>query len=636
MSERDQEKIYLTFILFCILFLTIIARAFFIQVINKKKLLAYSEDQLIRKTVIFPNRGNIYDRNGHSLAINIQTYNIFSIPKIMKNKRKTLRRLARIVPKFTVRKLNKSLKNRKRFTWIERKVKLNEKQVEKIKELKGIFLEKTTKRIYPNHELMAQILGFVGVDNIGLAGVEYQFDEQLKGDAKIIKYLKDAKGRPIKFESYDTESKASDITLTLDKDIQAMAEKYLKQAVRDHKATRGGVGIIDVSNSEILAMANYPSFDPNRLSKRDKSYRRPSFITDPFEPGSVFKIFPIISALENKIITPETNYFCEEGRFKIGNHTITESDPSRKYQWLSVSDIIKHSSNIGMVKIAFDLTFPLLDETIRKFGFGNKTNIQIPGESRGIYNDKGKTSLLSLSNLSFGQGVATTGIQMLAAYGSIANGGIYHPPTIIKNSEKEGGKRIISADIALKLQEMLISVVENGTAISAKIPYLKIAGKTGTAQRPDKDGRYTGYISNFIGFPIDVEKKFVVYAYIDNPQGKFYSGGRVAAPMVKKIIEYMLFKNKEYQNLSIHAKDIAQSNMDFLETIPSVTRRIGRGGMPRFIGLDKKSSIGLAQKLGIQIEHRGVGIVVKQSVRAGAAFLKNAIVTLRYEPPRYE
>ena len=648
MSESDRNKIYITFILFCFIFFVITIRAFFIQVVNKKKLLAYSKNQLIRKAVIFPNRGNIYDRNGHPLAINIRTYNIFSIPKVIENKQETIEKLTKIVPTLTVRKIKKVLKDRTRFTWIERQIKLSEEQISKIKKLKGIFLEKTTKRLYPNHELMGQVLGFVGVDNIGLAGVEYQYNELLKGDARILKYLKDAKGRPIKFESYDTENKADNLHLTLDKDLQSIVEKYLKQAIETHQAFRGGVGIMDASNGDILAMANYPFFDPNKITHSNKAYRRPSFVTDPFEPGSVFKTFTVLSALENKIVTSETNYFCEYGKLQVGNHVIKESDTSKKHEWLSVTDIIKYSSNIGTVKIAFDLTFPLFDKTIKKFGFGKKTEIELPGESRGIYNDKGSTSQLSLSNLSFGQGVATTGIQMLAAYSAIANGGIYYPPTIIKRHDQDSEKnlalkqgwRVISSDMALKLQEILVSVVESGTAKNIKMPYFKIAGKTSTAQKPDKTGQYSGYIPNFVGFPVGVEKKFVAYAYVEDPKGRFYSGSKVAAPIVKKIIEHMLFKNKEYQNLAIHNnKDMEQSSIKAVAAMANKSSQNKNSlidGMPSFIGLDKKSSASLAQKIGIQLEHQGIGVVVRQNIKVGTSFIKDAIVILEHEPPRYE
>ena len=636
MTEGNKNKIYIIFVTFCLIFFAIIIRAFFIQIINKKKLLSYSEGQLLRETTIFPKRGNIYDRNGHPLAINVQTYNIFAIPKAIKGKNSTLKRLSKIVPKLTTKKTRRALKNRTRFTWIERKIELSKDQVKRIKKLSGIFLEKTTKRIYPNQELMAQILGFVGVDNVGLGGVEYQFNDLLKGDAKIIKYLKDAKGRPIKFESYDTENKAQDLQLTLDKDLQAISEKYLKEAVKKHKAQRGGIGIMDANNGEVLAMAHYPTFDPNQLKPSRKEFHRPSFVTDPFEPGSVFKIFTALSALENKIVTTETNYFCEYGKLKVGKHTITESDTSKKHEWLSVADIIKFSSNIGTVKIAFDLGFPLLDRTIKKFSFGQKTNIELPGESRGIYNDKAQNSQLSLSNLSFGQGVATTGIQILAAYAAIANGGTYYSPTIVKGNAPQKGKKVMSPQMALKLQKILHSVVQDGTAKNIALPYFKTAGKTGTAQKANGSGQYEGYIPNFVGFPINVENNFVVYAYIDDPNGPSYSGSRVAAPLVKKIIEYMFFKNKEYQNLAVNTENISKSSLDKVLTPPPIISKGFGGKMPSFIGLDKKSSISLAQKVGIYLEHKGAGVVVKQSVKAGASFIQNAVITLEHRPPRHE
>ena len=632
MSERSHAKVYAVFVAFCLVFIVIIVRAFFIQVVNKKKLLVYSESQLLREAIIFPNRGNIYDRKGHPLSINVQTYNIFSIPRIIKDRQETLGKLAKIVPGLTVKKIYRALKGRNRFTWIERKIELDDNQVANIKKLKGIFLEKTTKRFYPNHELMGQILGFVGVDNIGLGGVEYQFNELLKGDAKRIKYLQDAKGRPIKFETYDTESKAGNLYLTLDKDLQAVTEKYLRQAIEEHQAIRGGVGVLDADNGEILAMAHYPFFDPNQVKHSKQDHRRPSFVTDPFEPGSVFKIFTVLSAMENKMVTSETNYFCEYGRLEVGGHVIKESDTTKKYEWLSVTDIIKYSSNIGIVKMAFDLTFPLLNETLEKFGFGKKTNIELPGESRGIYNNTGKVSKLSLSNLGFGQGVATTGIQILSAYAAIVNGGVFYNPTIVKSDSERPGKRVISSDIARELQEMLLSVVESGTAQSAKIPHFKIAGKTGTAQKPDGRGGYSGYISNFVGFPMGVDKKVVVYAYIDDPQGEHYYGSKVAAPLVKKIIEYILFKNKEYQNIVLHEEEL--NHIDY-NTV-SHGRDISSDLMPSFIGLDKRSSSTLAHKIGVYIKHQGRGVVVRQNKKVGEPYAKNDIIILEHEPPQYE
>ena len=636
--ESYRKRVYLTFFLFCLSFLIIIAKAFFIQVINQKKLLSYSKDQLIQESTIFPNRGNIYDRKGAPLAINVQRYSIFSIPKLIDDKNETFKKLASIIPRLSVRRLKKILSKRNRFTWLERQIELNQEQIDKIIELKGFFLEKTTKRFYPNHNLMAQVLGFVGVDNVGLSGVEYQFNDFLKGDVRVLRYLKDAKGRPIKFESYDMENKPRGLYLTLDKDIQAVAEKYLKQAVEKHKGVRGGIGVMDAQNGEIIAMANYPTFDPNVLVRADQPHRRLSFITDPFEPGSVFKIFTIASALEHKTATTKTSYFTEGGKLKLGNHIIKEASTFKKREWVSVSDIIKYSSNIGTIKIALDLTYPLLNKTIRKFGFGKKTRVQLPGESRGIYSNSDKISDLRLGNLSFGQGLAATGIQMLSAYAAIANGGVYYSPSIIKRGEGvEEGKKVLSSNIATDLQNMLLSVVEGGTGKGAQIPYFKIAGKTGTAQKVDSKGVYSGYIPNFVAFPINVEKKFVVYAYIEEPGGEFYSGGKVVVPLVKKVIEHMLVRNKEYQNLSIQAEDIAPLAKSVRERALNREKRdYKKGFMPSFIGLDKKSSKDISKKIGVRLKHRGMGLVSKQSIPEGKEFSRDVLVILDYTLPLYE
>ncbi len=634
-KPRERTKVAFTFIVFVVLLTGILGRAFYLQVINKEKLLAYSDSQFLRKATVFPNRGHIYDREGNPLAINVRVYNIFTIPKLLEDREKTLNEVAKAVPNLKLSKLQKAIKGRNRFTWLARKISITDEQVEKLENLKGVFVEETTKRVYPNHELLSQTLGFVGIDNVGLAGLEYAFDEKLKGKERVIRYMKDAKGRPIKFESYHKDHRAEDLNLTIQKDVQAFSERALRKAVLEHKGSKGGVGVIDALTGEIVAMANYPTFDPNRKTKETLNYQRLSFASDPFEPGSVMKIFTVASALENKIVTPDTNYFCEKGRLKVGNHYITESSPYKKYEWLSVKDIIVHSSNIGTTKIAFDLTFPLLDQTLKKFGFAEKTGIELPVESRGIYPHQDSVTPLSLSNLSFGQGVAVTGVQMLAAYAAIANGGHYYKPTIIKSSKRPEGRRVISSDLAGRLNEMLIETVEEGTAKAARVPYFQIAGKTGTAQKADKNGVYSSYIANFVGYPVNTNKKFVVFAYIEDPSDRWYQGGKVAAPLVKKIIEYMLFKNREHQNLEI-SKVSNRPNIDKISLKQSSKRHFGKGKMPSFIGLDKKTAKRLAATYKLKVDERGMGVVSGQIPEAGSDLNNSESIILTFKPPKYE
>jgi len=633
-----RNRLFVVFVIFVVLFFGVLVRAFHIQVISNDELISYSNSQTLRFEKNYPNRGRIFDRNGYDLAINVQTYSLFTIPKLLRGDYRPYQELAKIAPVLSYEKIRRRIRNRKHYTWLARKIELSKDQVDKIKELPGIYIDSVPKRIYPNHELLSQAIGFVGVDNKGLAGLEYLFDKELQGKPRIIKYLRDAKGRAIKFESQEVGNDAKDLHLSIDKDLQAVSERILKEAVIKNEAFRGGIGIMDPDNGEILAIANYPTFDGENYKQSNTNNRKLAFVTDPFEPGSSFKVFTVAAAIENKIIRPDTNYYCEKGRFRIGSHFIGEADPRKQYEWLSVKDILKYSSNIGTTKIAFDLTFSKFNAAMDFFRFGQKTNVEVPGESRGIYNFQERASNLSLSNMSFGQGLATTGIQMLAAYSAFANGGYYIEPTLLLRKNKiVPKKRIISKPTADALTDMLISVVDEGTGTNAKIKDFVIAGKTSTAQRADNNGGYKGYIAGFIGYPVNVDKKFVLYVYIDNPQGPRYYGNSIAAPVFKEVAEYILYKNKEYKGLT-ETQNFSEEDKRFdeVKTEKSATRIINNETVPNFIGLDKISANQLASKLKINLIHKGVGIVKKQSQQFGNKLLVDSYVILNYETPKYE
>jgi cell division protein FtsI (penicillin-binding protein 3) len=636
MESKEKNRIILIFAVFTVLFVVVLAKAFYVQVINRNKLIAYSKKQILRTSTVYPHRGNILDRNGFPLAINVQTYSIFTIPKNVKGKG-VYRKLSKIIPKLSLRKIKKKIHKRQRYTWLARKISLTKEQAEKVKGLSGVYIEAVPKRFYPNHELLSQALGFVGIDNVGLAGLEHQFDELLRGKPQITKYLQDAKGRPIKFETQPmVGEEAEDLTLTIDKDLQAIAEKALKDMFINSKSKRGGIGVMDAETGEIWAIANYPTFDPNKVSASKEKERKLSFISDPIEPGSVFKLFTVASTLEHKVAKPDTNYYCERGKLKVGDHIINEAEMKKKHEWLNVSDIVKHSSNIGTTKIAFDLTFPKLKETLEKLGIGKKTNIELPGESRGIFTDKANITPLSLSNISFGQGVATTGIQILAAYAALANGGMYVKPTIIKKEEYPEGTRVISQETSDQLTEMLIGVVEDGTGTKAKIPHFKIAGKTSTAQRPGKNGGYSGYIPGFVGYPVNVERKFIIYVYFDDPQAKDYYGNLVAAPVFKKVAQYILYKKKEFNQLTVVKPDKKLNIFESVKRKNNQSRVIGKGKMPNFIGLDKVSANALAKQLSLKVVQKGIGIVRAQKPVAGTKLNTKSILKLFFAPPQYE
>jgi cell division protein FtsI (penicillin-binding protein 3) len=638
MNKQFRAKIISVFICFCVLFSFVVFKAFFIQVVNQKNLSAYSRSQTVRVAEVYPNRGNIYDRNGNPLAINVETYSLFALPKNIVNLKETVRALNRATPELKFWDVFTKLKGQTRYTWIARKLSLKISQVEQIKKISGIYIEAVPKRIYPNKELLSQTLGFVGVDNKGLSGLEYAFDNELRGKPRIIKYLKDAKGRAIKFETEEKDEVNHDISLTIDKDLQAISERALRDAVVKYNGVSGGVGVIDSQTGEILAVANYPTYDLTNVTSADVNSRKLSFVTDPIEPGSTFKIFTVASALENKLATPETNYYCEQGKYLVGDHYISEAEAKKKYEWLSVDEIISYSSNIGTTKIAFDLTFPKLKTTLQSLNFGEKTGIEIPGESRGIFPNKENVSPISLSNISFGQGIAVTGIQLLSAYAAISNGGLYYRPTIIKTEKEKKPLRVFSEKTAKELSRMLVNAVEKGTGTNAIIPHFTIAGKTSTAQRPNRSGGYSGYTPGFVGFPINIQNRFVIYAYVDGVFGPLYYGNEVAAPIFKKIAEYILLKNKEFDHI---ARDTVAVNseekvLDNITVRESSVRYMGEGTIPNFVGLDKTAAAKLAEKLNIILEHRGMGIVTEQSIISGVKFEETARMTLYYNVPKYE
>lgn len=626
---------------FCFLFALVVSKAFYLQVVNKSKLIAYAKSQFIREVKEYPNRGNLLDRNGNPLAINVHVYNLFTIPK-NKNAEfyEQLKELSKIVPELPYQKLRAAVQNRSKYTWLGRKISLNESQLNKIKKLEGIFTEAHSERVYPNRELMAQTLGYVGVDNTGLAGMENSLNTDLKGVPQVVKYIRDAKGRPIKYETKSKELPSSDVHLSIDKDIQGALESYLKDAVTHHKAFRGGAGVMDAETGEILAIANYPTFDPNKASTFPQEHRKLAFVTDPFEPGSTFKTFTIASALEHKVAKAETKFFCEYGKMKVQNHWISEAETHEKFEWLTVAEILKFSSNVGTTKLAFSLKYPKLRETLDKFKFAQKTGIEMKGESKGIlsYKAKDKVRPLTLSNISFGQGVATTAIQMLRAYAAIANGGYLVQPTLLRNDKSQltPENKIISTNTSEEITRMLVTAVNEGTGGAAKIPHYEIAGKTGTAQRVSPTGGYSGYISSFVGFPVNVNKKFVVLAYVDHPTENGYYGGKVAGPVFKKVTQYILYKKKDFAQFAKYDEKSNKTNMDVVKSQQSATTKFfAPGYMPNFVGLDKASAMALAEERNIAIQVNGFGVVTKQSIDAGTVISGDTNLRLQFEAPTY-
>jgi cell division protein FtsI (penicillin-binding protein 3) len=645
-----QKKIKFTFFILFSLYSLVLLKAFWIQVIAKDKLLTYARSQYQRVTKEYPPRGNIYDRSGQPLSINIQSFSISTFPKI-KNQDylRELRELSRIVPSLTYSSLISKVRKRSKFTWIARKIRLDKRQVEALKKMEFIHTQSHFDRVYPNKELSSQVLGYVGIDQNGLSGVELSQNSHLKGEPRIVRYVRDAKGRPVKFEAEDAELKsAKEIFLSLDKELQAYLEESLRESYFHHEAEKVGATVMDAQTGEILAMANYPSFDPNKPGSFSAESQKNGIISDAFEPGSIFKTFTIASALEHQITSIQKKYYCEKGAFRLNGHTIGEAESDKKYEWLTVNDILKYSSNIGTTKIAFNLGSKRLFKTLVDLELDQKSQIQLSGESKGIFPSQTKVSDLQLSNISFGHGIATTPLQVLRAYGAIANGGFLLKPSIIRvdDPSRVERKQVFSKATTEALTSMLKAAVEEGTGKNAIIPQYVIAGKTGTAQKVSPTGGYSGYISSFVGYPVNVSRPFVVLVYVDNPKKNGYYGNLTAAPVFKKITQYLLYRRKDFTsiaetqkakpNIHEYLKNEVRVFDDKVNSSVSATRVYGEGLAPNLLGLDKQNLLKLSESLGLKIETQGFGISKSQSPSAGEALAPGQIVKVQFAVPTYE
>lgn len=554
----SRHRIFLVLTFFFLFWVALIVRAVYIQVIPNQKLETLKSKQFSRIMVLQPRRGIILDRNGKELAASISTFSVFADPSIIEHPKSVAKAVSKIL-KVGPNGLEAQLKNKeKKFIWIRRNISSSIKEKLSKLNIRGIGFVQESKRIYPNNHLLAPVLGYVGDEGQGLEGLEAKFNDHLEGVKRKFEIQKDARGRPLIVDGrlFTEKPDGSTLVLTIDSEIQYNLEQELKSAMKKNEAKSALGLILDVKTSEILAMANVPSFDANQPFDYNADLKRNHIITDPFEPGSTLKTFVVAAGLKNGILSANTKFFCENGAFKIGKNTIKEAEAKHKFGWITVSEILSKSSNIGSAKIGFELGDEKLLKALKEFGFGAKTGIPLGGESKGIIPPL-PWKKINLATISFGQGIAVTPLQLATAYASIGNRGEYRPPVLIKsivdpetNEELELPKvaphNVLTKDQADLMMYMLTSVTQNdGTAPSARIRGFPIAGKTGTAQKVDPiNGGYlkNGYISSFAGIVPAHSPQYVIYIAIDQPKKSYYAS-EVAAPSFAKIASYLVRKS---------------------------------------------------------------------------------------------
>jgi len=537
-------------VMFIVLILAIGAKAVYLQLFCGSWLSERAANQYATDLVTAGKRGVIYDRNHHQMAVSIGTTSLAAYPSRLQDKGSVARALAKILD-LSPQRLSKKLNSQRTFVWIKRHVSPKELSEVKSLDLNGIDFIPSYSRFYPNKTLAAQVLGFTGTDGHGLEGVEYYYDKMLGGQENSLVILKDALGRGFAKEAKTEETRlatadqAKNIVLTIDRAIQFITENALNEAVEQFSAKSGMAIVMDPQTGAVLSMANIPFFNPNTFGRFPRDSWRNRSITDPFEPGSTMKIFTAAAALESGTCTPSTIFFCENGVYRIGRNIIHDTHPRG---WLSLQQIIKFSSNIGVVKVIESVGPDSLHRTLVNFGFGEKTRLDCPGETSGVLSSPKRWTRVDTGAISFGQGISASALQLVTAASAIANGGSLMQPhmvaaisdhngRIIERTEPRVVRMAVSAKTAGIVKRIMKTVItEGGTGVNAALEGYSVSGKTGTAQKIDDSGKYARgkYVASFLGFAPADEPKVVILVVVNEPEGEHY-GGIVAAPAFKKI-----------------------------------------------------------------------------------------------------
>ena len=545
-NNRIRRRIVVIQVILVASILLLCGKSFDIQVFKAKELSEKAENDYSRNITIKGERGQILDQNMNKLGASIDAVSITACPAKIANAGEAAKKIAGLLD-INPKKLKETLSSKRMFAWVQRGV--TPDQAEKIRALNisGIYFENDSRRYYPNRSLAAQVIGFTGADDSGLEGLENRYNSVLEGRTRKISLTRDGNGRILDYEKKrNSELKGDSIVLTLDKKIQFLSEQALEQAVTNHQARSGMALVMRPGTGELLAIAHYPEFNPNNYKGYGRDAYRNRAVTDAFEPGSAMKVFTAAAALE-KGVTPKTIIFCEKGTYRIGSFTIHDT---HSYEWLTISQIIQLSSNIGAAKITESIGDKALYNCLSGFGFGRRTDIGITGETPGNLIPYRKWSKIDSGAISFGQGISASALQLITGISAIANGGNLMKPLLVKKIISNQGeviqeyqpqvaRRAISPGTAHELKAMMNLVVsQEGTGTKAIIDGYQICGKTGTAQKVSEGGK--GYAKNkytsvFAGFAPLENPELAILVIVDEPQKQYY-GGDVAAPAFKTIM----------------------------------------------------------------------------------------------------
>ena len=564
-AKMPAKRLYILATVLLLWLVAILGRLVYLQIIKYDFFLNLASRQHGRTIDVDPHRGTIYDRNGGELAMSIDVDSVFAAPSEIPDQETTAQILSKVL-NMDAQELLARLRSQKNFAWVKRKVDGDISDRVRELNLRGIYFRKEPKRFYPKRDLAAQVIGYVGIDDEGLGGIELAYDDDLRGIPGREMIFVDARRK-----WYGRVERQPDpgqnLVLTLDGTIQYIAEKELDQAMDDTKAIAGTVVVQNPRTGEIVALANRPTFNPNVFNSVPKEALKNRAVSDIYEPGSVFKTVTYSAAIDQGVVKPEDMVDCQGGAINVFGMTIHDS---HKMGVLTIAQAYAESSDVAAIKTGMKLGDVRFDEYVRSYGFGAQTGIELPGESRGMKKPVNRWSKVSIAAMSMGQEVGITAVQVVSMMSAIANDGVYTPPRIVAGELPPNGTpkpvvfhpaqqhRVISTMTAAQMKKMMEGVVLFGTARRAILDGYTVAGKTGTAQKVDpKTGAYskTKYVASFVGFAPVNDPAITIAVILDSAEG-LHQGGQVSAPVFKRIAQQVL----EYMHVphDIEPKNQAQ------------------------------------------------------------------------------
>jgi len=622
----------------CFWVLVIMVRLVQLQVLGRAFFERQAARQSERTINLDPRRGAIVDRNGHPLAVSVDAESIYAVPQDIEDAAGTAAALGRALSlDAAARKdLQAQLEKTRAFVWVRRKVDPAVARAVRGLQLDGVGFLTENRRYYPQRELAAHVIGYVGLDNTGMSGIEYAFESAIRGHARKVVIRTDARRRALDH----TEKPSTDgqtVVLTIDESIQHVVEKELERAVQETGSVAGVAVVMDPRTGEILALANRPTFNPNKFGAYPSSRWRNRAVADAYEPGSMFKIITAAAGLEEKVVDPDEVIDCGHGFLEVAGIRINDHNV---FDQLTFREVMAKSSDVGVARVAQRLGRDNFSRYIRHFGFGAPTGVELPGESGGLLRAPNRWSALSLPTLSFGQEIGVTALQMTAAVAAVANGGYLMKPTIVRQIEDSEGRvvregrptavrRVLDGATAATLTEILRGVVVKGTGHRAAIAGYGVAGKTGTAQKVDAGGKYSmiDHVASFVGFVPASRPALVVLVSLDTPKGPANEGGDVAAPLFARIAEPALRRlavppddpDRVLRATGLRAENIHFAAYDPSASSPSGASSTEAGAMPDLRGSSAREGATAAARLGLIVELRGSGRVSKQTPEPGTA-----------------